>query len=202
MQSQSATNTTSIPDTSKQSAIIWPLRYQPGTTDNFTSNEAIASGITASQIWALLNDISQWQSYYPNCAQITPPSSGPNLNKGDVFKFSTFGFPVLDSHVKESVPPGRGQQGRLAWSAGLEGGEDESVDVYHAWLVEDLPNGRVRVLTQESQIGKPAAQLAGSKPNMMLLGHQDWLDGLVAKARGEEVVKGETNLAKAGLLAY
>jgi hypothetical protein len=68
--------------------------------------------------------------------------------------------------------------------------------------VEDLREGRVRVLTQESQIGKPAGQLAGKRPNMMLLGHQDWLDGLIAKVRGLEVKKEETNLAKAGLLAY
>lgn len=191
-------------DTSKQSAIIWPTRYQPGTTDNFTSNETIASGITASQIWALLADISKWPSYYPNVSQITPPSSGPKLEKGSIFHFSTFGFPVLESHVKESVAPGGslGQAGRLAWSAALEGAEDEAVEVYHAWLVEDLPGGRVRVLTQESQIGKPARELAGKRPNVMLLGHQDWLDGLVAKARGEEVRREETNLAKAGLLAY
>ena len=191
-----------VPDTTKQSAIHWPARYLPGTTDNFTSNEVIAHGVTASQIWAQLSDISQWQTYYPNCSQITPPTSGPNLKKGDVFYFSTFGFPVLESHVKESVPPSSGQAGRIAWSAALEGGEDEAVDVYHAWLVEDLREGRVRILTQESQIGKPAKELAGKRPNMMLLGHQDWLDGLVAKARGEQVKKEETNLARAGLLAY
>lgn len=146
--------------------------------------------------------MSKWQSYYPNVSQITPPSSGPNLQKGDIFHFSTFGFPVLESHVKESVPPGGGQAGRLAWSAALEGNEDETVDVYHAWLVEDLPGGRVRVLTQESQIGKPAAELAGKRPNVMLLGHQDWLDGLIAKAKGEKARREESNLAKTGLLAY
>jgi hypothetical protein len=37
---------------------------------------------------------------------------------------------------------------------------------------------------------------------MMLLGHQDWLDGLVAKVRGLEVKSEETNLGRAGLLAY
>lgn len=30
----------------------------------------------------------------------------------------------------------------------------------------------------------------------MLLGHQDWLDGLVSKIRGEEI--GQTNLEKIG----
>ena len=81
---------------------------------------------------------------------------------------------MLPSRVEESVTPGKGQAGRLAWSAKLDGDEGSAVDVYHAWLVEDLEGGRVRILTQESQIGKPAAELAGAKPNKMLLGHQDW----------------------------
>jgi len=68
----------------------------------------------------------------------------------------------------------------------------EEVSGYHAWLVEDLEGGRVRVLTQESQLGKPAEELREKKPNRMLLGHQDWLDGLVKAAPGERV--GETNL--------
>merc|ERR1712093_514389 len=84
--------------------------------------------------------------------------------KGDTFKFSTFGFPVLTCTVEESVFPEGGKAGRIAWSAKLENGE-ESVSVYHAWLVEDLEGGRVRILTQESQSGKPAKELAGVKPN-------------------------------------
>ena len=178
-----------------QSAIIWPGKYLPGTTDNFVSNEVIAKGITASKIWSLLADISKWETYYDNCEQITPPDSGPMLKKGDTFKFSTFGFPVLTCPVEESVPPKEGQAGRIAWSAKLEGGPDEKTEVYHAWLVEDLDGGRVRILTQESQIGKPAAELSQKKPNKMLLGHQDWLDGLVAAARGEKVES--TNLGTA-----
>ncbi|CAL9661993.1 hypothetical protein [Streptomyces sp. enrichment culture] len=52
----------------------------------------------------------------------------------------------------------------------------------HAWLVEDLPGDRVRILTQESQIGRPAAALAEERPNPMLNGHQSWLDGLLRAA--------------------
>lgn len=84
--------------------------------------------------------------------------------------------------------------GRIAWSAALEGDENTATEVYHAWLVEDLDGGRVRILTQESQIGKPANELSGVKPNKMLLGHQDWIDGLVAMARGEKVGGRKTNL--------
>lgn len=71
--------------------------------------------------------------------------------------------------------------------------------VYHAWLVEELPGGRVRILTQESQVGKPAAQLAEVKPNRMLLGHQDWLEGLVAAVRGQKFDGRETNLGSVNM---
>lgn len=174
-----------------QSAILWPSHYLPGTTDNFVSNEIIAKDLTAAAIWAQLSDITKWESYYKNCTSITAPASGPHLQKGDVFKFSTFGFPPLTCPVEESVAPGNGTPGRLAWSS-----KGDGIEVYHAWLVEDIEGGRVRVLTQESQIGKVFAEWSEAKPNKMLLGHQDWLDGLVKAARGREV--GETNLGSVG----
>jgi hypothetical protein len=62
------------------------------------------------------------------------------------------------------------------------GGPQKRLDVLHAWLVEDLPGGRVRILTPETQIGEPAAAPAGERPNPMLNGHQAWLDGLVGAA--------------------
>lgn len=37
---------------------------------------------------------------------------------------------------------------------------DERLDVIHAWLIEELAGNRVRILTQETQNGKPAEQLA------------------------------------------
>ncbi|KAL1605592.1 hypothetical protein SLS59_003394 [Nothophoma quercina] len=180
---------------SQQPSITFPVHYAPGTTDNFVSNETVAKGISAQQVWALLHDISKWESYYKNCAQITVPDEGPQLEKGGVFKFSTFGFPPLTCTVRESVEPGkgpRGSEGRLAW----ESKTPEGLEIYHAWLVQDLENDRVRILTQESQIGPVFKEWSEQRPNKMLLGHQDWLDGLVSKARGEQV--GETNLERVG----
>ncbi|KAI0144618.1 hypothetical protein GGR57DRAFT_322463 [Xylariaceae sp. FL1272] len=164
--------------------VDWPQRFLPGTTDNYTSNEVITSGITAAQVWENLADITKWELYYDNVSQITPPSSGPMLQKGDRFTFSTFGFPPLPAEVQESVAPAEGMPGRLAWLAWVKGDEDNSMDVYHAWIVEDLDEGRVRILTQESQIGKPAIKLAATKPNPILNGHQDWLEGLVRFTKG------------------
>lgn len=170
------------------SSIIWPERLLPGTTDNFVSNEVIARNLTAQQIWELLADISKWKTYYKNCDQITPPESGSYLKEGNVFKFSTFGFPPLTCTVKESVVPKEGTAGRIAWYSAT----DDGLEIYHAWIIEDVSNNRVRVLTQEVQNGPAVQKLASDKPNVMLMGHQDWLDGLVLAARGEEVQK--TNL--------
>ena len=55
--------------------------------------------------------------------------------------------------------------------------------MHHAWLVENLDGRRVRILTQETQKGKPAEELHNAKPNPMINGHQDWLDSLVEAAR-------------------
>lgn len=189
---------------SSQSSIIWPPHFLPGTTDNFVSNERIAQSITSTQIWALLANITKWESYYKNCGKITPPprdsdgnGNGNNsgfLHKGDIFKFSTFGFPPLTCTVEESIAPeSNGRAGRLAWRSHKT---PEGMEVYHAWVVEDLEGQCVRVLTQESQIGQVFKEWEARKPNPMLLGHQDWLDGLIAAAAGKEV--GETNLEAVG----
>ncbi|OJJ45814.1 hypothetical protein ASPZODRAFT_68398 [Penicilliopsis zonata CBS 506.65] len=161
------------------SSIIWPKQYLPGTTDNFVSNEIFVTNLTAAQVWPNLVDMACWESYYDNVSQITPPASGTTLStKGDRFSFSTFGFPPLNAEVWESVAPAPGSPGRLAWRAWQDGDAETALEVYHAWLVEDTEWGAVRILTQETQIGKPAAQLATTRPNPMLLGHQDWLNGL------------------------
>ena len=78
----------------------------------------------------------------------------------------------------EFVAPQDGQPGRLAWHGWAEGDEEHRLDVIHAWLIENLSEGRVRILTQESQKGKPAKDLHETKPDIMNQGHQDWVKGL------------------------
>ncbi|MFD9434622.1 SRPBCC domain-containing protein [Streptomyces sp. NPDC060002] len=166
-----------------QNAITWPEKYLPGTGDNFVSNEVIVQGLTAAKVWHFLVDTSEWEGYYDNVADISfPRGGGPELKDGLAFGFGTFGFPPLDALVVEFRAPADGVPGRLSWTAGQDGTPEERLDVLHAWLVEDLPGGRVRILTQETQIGQPAAALAGERPNPMLNGHQAWLDGLVGAA--------------------
>ena len=120
-----------------------------------------------------------WPKYYNNSSDIHFYNiSGPNLATNTRFRFNTFGFRV-EAEVLEYIPPINGNPARVAWHGWSGETEDTKLDVYHAWLIENISEGRVRILTQESQIGKPAKELAQTKPNPMINGHQDWLDGLV-----------------------
>ena len=159
--------------------ILWPKKYLPGTTDNFVSNEKIIKDMTAEEVWKYLNNTSMWPKYYNNSSDIHFYNiSVPNLATNARFRFNTFGFRV-EAEVLEYIPPINGNPARVAWHGWSGETEDTKLDVYHAWLIENISEGRVRILTQESQIGKPAKELAQTKPNPMINVHQDWLDGLV-----------------------
>lgn len=159
--------------------ILWPEQYLPGTTDNYVSNEVIIPGLSAEEVWPFLNDTSKWSTYYSN---VKPEvhfynNPGPELFADARFKFTTFEF-LVESEVTEYEPPIDGKPGRIAWHGWVEGDTDSRLDVLHAWLIENLSGGRVRILTQESQIGNPAKEMAATKPNPMLNAHQEWLEGL------------------------
>jgi hypothetical protein len=167
----------------KQNAIIWPKKYTPGTTDNYCSNEVIIAGLSTEEVWKYLVNPFAWPEYYPNSSDIEFVDDNQKILDVDVrFRFKTFGFPI-QAKVTECVPPVPNEAARLAWHGWAEGDEETRLDVIHAWLIEDLPGDRVRILTQESQIGKPAIELANTKPNPMINGHQDWLDGLVKASK-------------------
>lgn len=165
--------------------IFWPDEYLPGTTDNYCSNEVIVSGLTAEEVWPYLSHPNAWLTYYSNSSDVELDySDGLELIEGGRFRFKTFGFPI-EAQVTEFVSPSNDSPGRLSWHGWAEGDSDTRLDVIHAWLIEDLSGGRVRILTQESQVGKPAQELAKAKPNPMINGHQDWLEGLAQAARNK-----------------
>lgn len=117
----------------QQNAILWPEGYTPGFTENFASNEIIAAGLSAADVWPLLVTPSLWPSYYANSANVRfHGGKGPVLADGDRFYFETFGFPV-EGQCNEYVAPADGQPGRVArhgWSG--EEGTDTRTDVHHA----------------------------------------------------------------------
>lgn len=163
--------------------IFWPAAYLPGTTDNYVSNEIIVAGLSAADIWGQLSDTAAWPGYYSNASDIMfHDDSGPQLSEGARFRFTTFGF-LVEALVTEYVPPVADSPARIAWHGWVEGDTETRLDVHHAWLVETLPGNRVRILTQETQNGQPARELARTTPNPMLNAHQEWLDGLATAAR-------------------
>lgn len=165
------------------SDIQWPEAYLPGTTDNYVSNEITVASLSADLVWKYLNDTHFWPTYYGNVSDIRfHDGTGPELSEGARFRFTTFNLPV-EAEVVEYVPPVNGQAARIAWHGWVEGDADTRLDVHHAWLFEDLPGGRVRILTQESQNGKPAQEMAVAKPNPMLNAHQEWIEGLARSAK-------------------
>ena len=158
--------------------INWSHDYLPGTTDNFASNEIIVKGITAKEVFDNLIDTSILESYYNNVGDIYfYQQNEPKLKPNTRFKFSTFGFPI-EAEVVEFEEPSEGKPGRLSWHGWAEGDADHRLDVIHAWFLEDLSEDRVRILTQESQKGKPAKDLFNTEPDIMNQGHQDWIKGL------------------------
>jgi len=166
-------------------AIVWPEAYLPGNTDNYVSNEIIVPGLSAAEVWPSLNNTLAWPVYYSNASEIRfHDETGPELSLRARFRFTTFGFPV-EAEVTEYEPPTEDKPARVAWHGWVEGDAEGRLDVHHAWLFEDLPGGRVRILTQESQIGKPAQELAQTKPNPMLNAHQEWIDGLASHSIAE-----------------
>jgi hypothetical protein len=162
------------------STIVWPQGYVPGYADNYVSNEMIVKDISLDKVWENLINTSAWVQYYTNMADVEfYHEKGPYLKEKSRFKFKTFGFPI-EAQITEFVPPFDGEPGRISWHGWNETTHpDERLDVIHAWLVEELAGKRVRILTQETQNGKPAIELAHTRPNPMLNGHQAWLDGLV-----------------------
>ena len=163
-------------------SIEWPAAYTPGRTDNFVSNEIIIPELSAAQVWKYITDTREWEGYYRNVRDIRfYGEAGPLLAAEVRFRFTTFSFPV-EAQVLEFVPPVAGQPGRLAWHGRVEGDADGALEAYHAWLFEDLPGDRVRILTQETQYGKPAREMKGVLPNPMLNAHQEWIEGLAKAA--------------------
>ncbi|GAA7280428.1 hypothetical protein HpCK40_13830 [Helicobacter pylori] len=162
-------------------AVSWPKKWIPGETDNFVSNEVIVKGLDFNKVVQHLRDTSYWERYYKNSGNVHVYNQDDTILKDKTrFCFETFGFlieaQVEEFELKDTIL-------RLAWRGWNEAKGDGYLETYHAWLVEKLDHNRVRILTQETQLGVPAKALAKSVPNAMLNGHQAWLDGLVAYSR-------------------
>lgn len=173
-----------------QPAFTFPNDFQPGTTDNFVSNEVVVPHSTAVDIWHRLVDLSDWKDHliggeatWEESSSSSSTSDGAAiLTKGARFTLKKFNLPALSCEVTHAVPPVRGQAGSLAWRAtSLVGSSSSSsssppddrqrrLETYHAWLVEDLGEGRVRIRSQEVQSGLLAKELREERPSTVVGG--------------------------------
>lgn len=160
-------------------AINWPQTWLPGTTDNFVSNEVIVQDLSFETVVKNLIDSSQWEKYYYNSKDVEVANQDSAILKlNSEFKFKTFGFDVY-AKVSELEIDETKKIARVAWMAWTKGEGKDHLEAYHAWLIEVLPQNRLRILTQETQKGEPAKALAHDDKFPMLNGHQAWLVGLV-----------------------
>lgn len=157
-------------------SIKWQEGFKPEDSDNFVSNEVIVKNYTAKDAWEYIINTSIWSKYYKNVSNIKFESNAfPILEKDIDFTFNTFEF-LVEAKVLEFVPPVDNNPGRIAWIGNCVG---EDLNVYHAWVFENYGENAVRILTQETQNGKLAIEMASELPNPMLNAHQAWLDGIV-----------------------
>lgn len=164
------------------SEINWPQDYLPGTTDFFVANETIVAGLSADQAWPFLADTALWPTSYAQLSQIQfHDGNGPELQPGARFEFVVAGTRV-QAEVNEYTAPVAATAGRLAWHGWVENDGQRIVDAHCAWLIEDLPGGRVRVVWHESLRGPVAREMAKASSNPAVASHQDWVEGIVRAA--------------------
>lgn len=171
-----------------QESIQWPEKYLPGTTDHFVSNETIVKGAPVPAIWKALITPSLWPQFYPDIKEssFADKAKGPELYPDCEFflKFNLGGNIVqIKCDVIEFMDPATHLVGRLSWHGHIAGDAAHELNFVQAWLVEALEGGRSRLLSQLSLIGKPAQEDAKADPDPLLIGRQNWVNGIVAYAK-------------------
>ena len=150
--------------------IRWPDYFEPTNVPVHVQND-IEIPAPVERVWAWLIRAKCWPEWYFNSRNVRfHPGFGPDLEAGARFRWWTFDL-TIESEVVEFVP-----KERIAWNARAFG-----LDAYHAWVLRETPQG-CHVLTEESQHGLLARLHKRFRPHRMHDRHQDWLEGLKAKA--------------------
>jgi len=162
--------------------IEWPNMFTPGLTDFFVSNEKIISGLNSSQIWPLISNPEMWPTYHKDIVQV---ELGENTNnhfgKGSKFKFK-ISDTIVNAEIDVFSIPTTHSPGQVSWIGHVNLNTENSLIAYLTWFFEDLSEGRLRILLQESLIGNPAKSLAQQRPNPALNAHYDWMMNLISAA--------------------
>jgi uncharacterized protein YndB with AHSA1/START domain len=159
------------------SEIHFPDRYLPAKSAVFVRNQIVIPA-PPERVWNWLLRAELWPDWYNNSAEVHFLShTGPDLRNRSRFRWKTFGVRIT-SKVLEFEP-----NVRLAWDARGIG-----IEAYHVWVLTPLADGSTHVLTEETQNGWLARLGKRLMPNRMYDMHQQWLEGLSAKAQAGQPV--------------
>ncbi len=169
-------------------SIQWPKKFLPGDTDHFVSNESIVKGAPVPIVWTTLNNTSLWPKFYNDIKEVAfdEKGKGPELYPNCNFNINfNLGGNIVQIHceVIEFMNPETHLVGRLAWHGLVPGDTAHKLEFVQAWLVEPLVGDRTRLLSGLSMIGQPAIEDAKLNPDPLLIGRQDWINGILAWAR-------------------
>ena len=161
-------------------SIIWPEEYTPGFTDNYCSNEVIVAGLTVADVLAVFE---QQPATGPHTTAMWPTirfhdGSGPGTEHRRPLSLFRPSVSPLKQKLSNMCLPAHGKPARLAWHGWAEGDEETRLDVVHAWLLEDLDQGRVRVSDPGvAGSAKPAQELARTRAQS----DDQWSSGLAGR---------------------
>lgn len=148
----------------------WPNAFNPDQAPVFAHNE-IVSDRPARHLWPALVRAAEWPAWYAHATDVKGIGKAEDLVLGSTFSWKTLGVRVTTT-VTELVP-----YRALAWS-----GVARASRGYHRWELQPTPEGGCRIVTEEVQAGPIPRMLAGRLRTSLVTFHQEWLEGLVARA--------------------
>lgn len=155
--------------------INWPEAYAPEDARFYVQN-AIDINASPEAVWAILMDAEAWPEWYEGAkdVQVITTEDG-QLHQDAVMRWKTMGL-RFESTIMEFEAPYR-----LGWES-----KKSSIRGYHAWLIIPTATG-CRVLTEESQRGWLTLMERIFQPKKLHRLHDEWLEGLKAKAEATPV---------------
>jgi len=163
--------------------INWPETFTPGLTDLFLSNEKIVHGLSVEKIWSLIGKPWVWPTFHPVIHSVSLADGDTEyFGEGSLLVFE-IGEISVNAEIKVYDAPTANQPAQIAWIGQVNAGSENEISAYFAWLIEPLTGGRVRLLAQESLLGKPAQAIALMRPNPALNAHYEWLMNLIDAAQ-------------------
>jgi hypothetical protein len=144
----------------------WPSRSAPADCPVFVHNEIVVDA-PPERVWRWLVRADRWPEWFARASRVRIEGGGPALTEGSVVSWR-----MLGAGIRVTVRRADGARA-LDWEGGAAG-----VHAYHAWLLDPLPDGRTRVITEETERGPVPSLLRWYLRGALHKAHEEWLVGL------------------------